>query len=51
MKLKRDKVTTIVKGKSIVGIYDAGTKGTRILLACPPEIADVIIMLWNKYGK
>lgn len=54
LKLHRDKVVSIVKGKSLVGIYiltDIGRfskRGTELLLAeMSPAKADKIIKLWN----
>ena len=47
-KLKRDKVISVVRGKDLVGVYYADTKGTDVLLECSPEKADKIIKIWNK---
>jgi uncharacterized secreted protein with C-terminal beta-propeller domain len=63
LKLHRDKVISIVKGKDLVGVYVKTNvnmigddeddivvpKGTEILLAeMHPKKADAIIKLWNK---
>ncbi len=54
-KLCRDRVVSIVRGKSLVGVYvirkNTGSwldDGTEILLAeMSPQKADKIIKLWN----
>jgi len=47
-KLTRDKVTSIVNGKDLVGVYFADTDGSVALLECSPQKADKIIKVWNE---
>lgn len=62
LKLHRDKVVSVVRGKDLVGVYVKTTvniigddeddvvvpKGTEILLAeMSPEKADKVIKIWN----
>lgn len=46
-KLKRDVVISVVNGENLVGVYYADTNGSEALLETSPEIADLIIALWN----
>ena len=46
-KLKRDWVISVVKGRDLVGVYFADTKGREVLLECSPKKADKIIAIWN----
>jgi len=47
-KLARDKVISVVKGRELVGVYWAGTDGSKILFECSPKMADRIIAIFNE---
>lgn len=53
LKLKRDRVISMTERGDIVGVYDADSDGRCCpLFECNPELADIIIELWNShYGK
>jgi len=50
-KLKRDIVISMTNKGDLVGIYFADTDGSEILLETLPEIADLIIGLWNRKNE
>jgi len=47
-KLTRDKVISVVNGRSLVGVYWKGTDGSEILFECSPKRADKIIAIFNE---
>ncbi len=51
LKLKRDRVISMTERGDIVGVYDVKSDGCCVLFECNPELADMIIALWNnRYG-
>ncbi len=48
MKLKRDKVISIVRGIDLVGVYDAKTNGKLFFAECSPQVADELIKIMRK---